>query len=66
MGKDILKYIQETYGVTYHIRNIYTLMKALDVVWITSRSKHPKQDLDAQENFKKFPKTIDHHNPKEY
>lgn len=53
MGKDIQKYIQETYLVTYKIRNIYRLMKELNLVWITSRSKHPKQDLEAQETFKK-------------
>lgn len=53
MGKDIQKYIQETYLVTYKIRNIYRLMKELNLVWITSRSKHPKQDLEAQEDFKK-------------
>ncbi len=64
MGKDIVKYIQETYGITYHVRNIYRLMKELGIVWITSRSKHPNQDLDAQEDFKKFPKAIDHHNSK--
>lgn len=66
MGKDIVKYIQEEYGVTYHVRNIYRLMKELKIVWITSRSKHPNQDLEAQENFKKFPKAIDHHNSKGY
>lgn len=53
MGKDIQKYIKETYGVSYQIRNIYRLMKELNIVWITSRSKHPKQDQEAQENFKK-------------
>ena len=53
MGKDIQKHIKETYGVNYHIRNIYHLMKELNIVWITSRSKHPKQDLEAQEDFKK-------------
>jgi len=53
MGKDIQKYIKETYGVNYHVRNVYHLMKELNIVWITSRSKHPKQDLEAQENFKK-------------
>ena len=53
MGKDIQKYIQETYLVTYKIRNIYRLMKELNLAWITSRSKHPKQDLEAQESFKK-------------
>lgn len=55
MGKDIQKYISDTFGVNYEIRNIYRLMKQLEVVWITSRSKHPKQDLDAQEAFKKIP-----------
>ncbi|MFT6349973.1 MAG: hypothetical protein ACJAYB_003012 [Psychromonas sp.] len=29
-------------------------MKELNIVWITSRSKHPKQDLAAQEDFKKI------------
>jgi transposase len=53
MGKDIQKHIQEIYGVNYHVRNIYHLMKEMDLVWITSRSKHPKQDLEAQEAFKK-------------
>ena len=60
MGKDIQKYIQESFDVNYCVRNIYRLMKALDIVWITSRSKHPKhpkhpkQDLVAQEVFKKM------------
>ena len=66
MDKDIVKYIQKTYGVTYHVRNIYRLMKELKIVWITSRSKHPNQDLDAQEDFKKFPTAIDHHNSEAY
>ncbi len=54
MGKDIQKYIQETFNVNYQIRNIYRLMKALDIVWITSRSMHPKHDLAEQETFKKI------------
>ncbi|WP_166370773.1 winged helix-turn-helix domain-containing protein [Psychromonas sp. SA13A] len=53
MGKDIQKYIQDTFNVNYCVRNIYRLMKELGIVWITSRSKHPKQDLAAQEAFKK-------------
>jgi len=47
MGKDIQHYILETYGVSYCVRNIYYLMKELELLWITSRSKHPKQDLVA-------------------
>lgn len=54
MGKDVQKYIQETFSVTYKIRNIYRLMNELELVWITSRSMHPKQDLEAQEAFKKI------------
>ena len=54
MGKDIQKYIYDTFGVNYEIRNIYRLMKQLEIVWITTRSKHPKQDLVAQEAFKKI------------
>lgn len=54
MGKDIQKYIKKSYGVDYHVRNIYRLMKELELVWITSRSKHPKQDLVVQEEFKKI------------
>jgi transposase len=54
MGKDIQQYIQDTYGVSYCVRNIYRLMKELDIVWITSRSKHPKHDLEAQDTFKKI------------
>ena len=54
MGKDIQAYIHKTYDVNYCLRNIYRLMKELEVVWITSRSKHPNQDLEAQEAFKKF------------
>ena len=53
MGKDIQKYIKDTYGVSYHVRNVYHLMNELNIVWITSRSKHPKQDLAAQDHFKK-------------
>ncbi len=55
MGKDIQKYIHETYGVNYCLRNIYRLLNELELVWITSRSKYPKQDLVAQEAFKKIP-----------
>jgi len=55
MGKDIQKYIHDTFNVKYEIRNIYRIMNQLELVWITSRSKHPKQDLNAQEAFKKIP-----------
>lgn len=55
MGPDIQKYIQNTFNVKYQIRNIYRLMKELNLSWITSRSMHPKQSQEVQEEFKKFP-----------
>jgi hypothetical protein len=48
MGKYIQKHIHETYRVNYCLRNIYRLLNELELVWITSRSQHPKQDLAAQ------------------
>jgi hypothetical protein len=32
----------------------YKLLKSLNITWTTSRSKHPKQSEEAQENFKKL------------
>ena len=54
MGKDTQKYIHNTFGVNYEIRNNYRLMKQLGIFWITSRSKPLKQGLVTQEAFKKI------------
>ncbi len=53
MGKDCIDYIQREFGVEYKQANIYKLLKSLNFSWVSSRSKHPKQDLAAQEDFKK-------------
>ena len=55
IGQDIREYIYNTFGVNYQLRNIYRLMNELNLSWITSRSMHPKQSIEAQEDFKKFP-----------
>ncbi len=55
-GKDIQDYIQVTFGVTYQKTNIYHLLHKLNLSWITTRSKHPKQSIEAQESFKKISK----------
>lgn len=52
-GESIHKYIEDNFSVTYHPNAIYTLLKKLGFSWITSRSKHPKQSEQAQEEFKK-------------
>jgi len=40
--------------VNYQKSNVYKLLHALNFSWITTRSKHPKQNIEAQEAFKKF------------
>lgn len=62
VGEDILRYIKNNFDVTYGLRNVYRLMAELNLSWITSRSKHPKQSEEAQETFKKFPVQYDHQN----
>jgi transposase len=52
-GSVLVDYINHEFGVLYSLDNIYRLLHKLGFSWITSRSKHPKQDLNAQECFKK-------------
>lgn len=54
-GKDIQKYIHSEFGVLYQKTNIYHLLHELNLSWITTRSKHPKQSVEAQDAFKKIP-----------
>jgi len=41
------------FHVQYKKRSVYELLKRLDLVWISSRSKHPNSDKKAQHTFKK-------------
>jgi transposase len=54
-GSDIQLYIEQNFAVHYHLSSVYKLLHKLGFSWITSRSKHPKQSIEAQENFKKIP-----------
>lgn len=54
IGKDIHLYIIEEFGLHYHPDSIYNLLKRMGFSWITSRSKHPAQSEQVQEDFKKF------------
>lgn len=62
IGEDIKEYISDTFDIYYKLNNVYRLMHELNLSWITSRSKHPKQSEEAQEAFKKFPIENDHQN----
>jgi transposase len=52
-GYDIHEIIIDKWNVTYSLGGVYRLLHHLGLSWISSRSKHPEQDEEAQENFKK-------------
>jgi len=52
-GEDIIELIKNEWGVTYSLSGIYYLMKDIGMSWISTRSRHPKQDEQAQTDFKK-------------
>jgi transposase len=54
-AKDVGEFIFTEFNVKYQNRNIYRLLHHLGFSWITSRSKHPKQDEEAQRLFKNLP-----------
>jgi transposase len=54
-GKDVQYYIAQEFGVIYQKTNVYDTMHNLGLSWVTTRSKHPKQSLEAQKTFKKTP-----------
>ena len=53
-GTDIIDYISEEFGIPYSLSGVYKVLRNLDLVWVTTRSKHPKQSIEKQEDFKKF------------
>ncbi|GAC03752.1 hypothetical protein GAGA_0889 [Paraglaciecola agarilytica NO2] len=53
-GADIHHHIKHEFGKHYHPDYVYTVLKRLNFSWITSRSKHPKQSQEAQDEFKKL------------
>tara|TARA_R110002167_G_C12565307_1_gene642119 strand:- start:575 stop:1084 length:510 start_codon:yes stop_codon:yes gene_type:complete len=52
-GEGVRAYIAEQFQINYHPNAIYKLLKLLGFSWITSRSRHPKQSQEAQDEFKK-------------
>lgn len=54
-GMHIKEYIQTEFGVDYHLSHIYKILSKLGYSWITSRSRHPKQQSGVQDAYKKVP-----------
>jgi len=53
IGIDIQRIVKEKFGVAYQPSSIYELLARINMVCISSRSKHPKSDKEIQEAFKK-------------
>ncbi|GEA49903.1 hypothetical protein VIN01S_07070 [Vibrio inusitatus NBRC 102082] len=53
-GADIHSYKSKEFGKHYHPYSIYYLLDHMGFSWITSRSKHPKQSAEVQDDFKKI------------
>ncbi|MEI8672201.1 winged helix-turn-helix domain-containing protein [Vibrio sp. SA48] len=45
---DIIEFIHKEFGLSYSLSGIYKILRKLDLVWITTRSK---QSVEAQEAF---------------
>lgn len=52
-GYDIQALIEDKWGVSYGLSTVYTLLAKLNLSWISSRSRHPKQCSEKQAAFKK-------------
>ena len=55
-GLDILKMMEEKFGVTCCLNSVYVYLQRANLVWITGRSKHPKMNQESQDAFKKTSK----------
>lgn len=53
-GYEIQAMAFKDFGAHYADDSIYTVLKRIGASWITARSKHPKTDSKAQEDFKKI------------
>ena len=52
-GRDIVQLIKDEWGAEYTLSGLYALLDHIGMSWISARSKHPKQDEEAQLTFKK-------------
>ena len=53
-GHDIKALLDQQFQVACCLNSVYNLLARLNLVWITVRSKHPKQSQANQDTFKKI------------
>ena len=52
-GQDIQVLLKEKFRVAHALPSVYHVLERCGLSWISARSKHPKSDPKAQEDFKK-------------
>lgn len=52
-GQDVQVLLKEKFCVDHALPSVYHVLERCGLSWISSRSKHPKSDPAAQEEFKK-------------
>ena len=52
-GEGILHILRHDFDVYYSLNGVYSLLKSLNMSWVSGRSAHPKRDEQAQDSFKK-------------
>ena len=52
-GQDIQVLLKEKFRVEHALPSVYHVLERCGLSWISARSKHPKSDPKAQEDFKK-------------
>ena len=53
VGRDVLSMSKDRFGIDCHLNTVYKLMHRSGLSWISGRTRHPKQDAEVQEQFKK-------------
>jgi len=52
-GQDVQVLLKEKFCVDHALPSVYHVLERCGLSWISARSKHPKSNLEAQEDFKK-------------
>ena len=56
VGRDVKEVLKNSFGVKCVNSTVYKLLHKVGLSWISGRTHHPKQDLEAQEAYKKTSK----------
>mgnify|MGYP005607524949 FL=1 len=52
-GQDVQELLKEKFCVDHALPSVYHVLERCGLSWISARSKHPKSNPEAQEDFKK-------------